>query len=169
MANIVTDPFTAVYNELWAILLDSENFNVKRGNLINYIGKRDPEKDEVATEDLPEVRLSPNGIIPHIQNTSSSSRLTVRYSIEVRSGDKRLDESHYPLIWAVYKAMRPWATRLRALTCAENDNGTFVITGRPVDTIQEGMERGEVSRGIAGWFAIWSIEVDMWFKSSALS
>lgn len=171
MADITTDPFTAVAQELWGLLNDSSDFTklVKPGDQIHYIGGyRDPEKQEVQTADLPEARIIPGGILPHLQNTSSSSRVTAKYMLEVRTGTKVLDKAHYPLIWAVYKAMRPWAARLMALTIEENDSGSFVVLTRPFGETVEGIERGEVAKGIAGWFAIWTIEVDMWFKTSNL-
>jgi hypothetical protein len=171
MADIATDPLTAVHEELWLLLEDSPDFThrMKDGNKITYVGNRDPEKQEISTEDLPEVRIVPGGLLPHLQWTSNSSRLTARYSIEVRSGSKDLSEAHYPLVWAVYKAMRPWADRLRELTIAENDHGPFVMLGRPSGDVTEGIERGEVTRGVEGWFSIWVVEVDMQFASSALS
>ncbi len=173
MADITVNPFQAVHNECWLILTDSSDFSAqtKPGNYINYVGARkptDPEKPEVSTEDMSEVRIIPGGIVPHLQNTSSSSRITMKLSIEARSGSKDV-RTHYDLIWAIYKAMRPWATRLTALTIAENGSGRFVVLGRPIGDIVEDIERGEVSKGIEGWFAIWTWELDLWFKSSALS
>ena len=171
MANIDVDPITKVYNELWLILEDSPDFThrVKGGNKINYVGKQDPEKQEIATADFPEVAIIAAVITPHLQNTSNSSRLTARFSIEIRTGTKDVSEVHYPIIWAIYKAMRPWAKRLTALTISENDSSSFVVLARPQGDITEGIERGETSRSIEGWFEIWVIEIDMWFRTSALS
>ncbi len=129
----------------------------------------DPEKEEISTDDFIEVRVVPGGIRPHLQWTSNSSRLTVTYALEVRTGSKNLEQKHYPIIWAIYKAMRPWADRLRALTISENSSGPFVMLTRPIGDVTEGMERGEVSGGIDGWFSIWKIEVDMQFASAALT
>lgn len=173
MADITTDPFSAVYEELWSLLEDSEEFGrrVAEGNRIKYIkdgdNTRDPEKDQMSTADFPEVRLVPAGIFPHLQRTSNSSSIVARYAIEIRSGDKRLNEAHFPVIWAVYRAMAPWAARLRELTW--NDGDVFINLARPVGDVIEDMERGgDVSRGIEGWFAIWTVEVSMWFQTSAL-
>ena len=167
---ITGDPFTAVYDTLWSILEDSTDFTgrVDKGNRIKYRGYRkpiDPEKPEVSTDDMPEVRIVTGGMIPHLQNTSSSSRMTVKYSIEVRSGSKDLRVAHYPIVWSIYRAMASWATRLTALTW----NGkTYVILGKPIGEVTEGIERGEVSKGIEGWYALWTISVDCWFDTSDL-
>lgn len=174
MADITTDPYTACYKELMLILTDSSDFTtrVKPGNRIMYTGsarQQDPEKEEISSDDFIEVRLVPAGIRPHLQWTSNSSRSTAMYAIEIRTGSMNIEQKHYPVIWAVYKAMRPWATRLASLTIAENSSGRFVMLTRPIGEITEGIERGEVSGGIEGWFSIWKIEVDMQFTSSALT
>jgi len=168
---IKTDPFTAVYDELWGILLDSAEFasSVKENNRIVYTGaleKRNPEKAEVSTHDFPECRMLAAGFTPHLQRTSNSSSVVSRFSIEMRTGSKALDHLHFPMIWAVYRAMASWATRLSALTW--NNGQRFVILSRPVGDTVEDIERGEVSRGIEGWFAIWTIEVTMFFATEGL-
>ncbi|GAF97958.1 unnamed protein product, partial [marine sediment metagenome] len=73
--------------------------------------------------------------------------------------------AHYPVVWAVYRAMKPLATRLLNLTW---NSKTFIILNRPIGDIAEGIERGEVTRGVEGWFSIWVIEIDMWFTTSDL-
>jgi len=172
MADITTDPFTAVEGQIQGLLTDSSDFtkDVKAGNRIRYVGGfRDPEKEEVASADFPEVRIIAGGMAPHIENTSNSSRMITKYMIEVRTGTKVLDKTHYPLIWAVFKAMTKWKLRMDTLTIAENASGTFVILVRPIGETTEGIERGEISKGIEGWFAIWTIEVDMFFATSNLN
>ncbi len=152
------------------MLEDSSDFTrrVKGGNRIKYVGnaKRDPEKKEVANNDMPETRLVPLGFEPHLQRTSNSSWATMRYAIEVRSGEKNLNVAHFPLLWSVYRAMAPWRTRLRALLLNSNP---FVVQARFVGDTVEDMERGgEVSRGVEGWFAIWTVEVQMQFPTADL-
>jgi len=168
---IKTDPFTAVYDELWGILLDSAEFasSVKENNRIVYSGaleKRDPEKSEIITADFPECRLIASGFTPHLQRTSNSSSCACRYSIEMRTGSKALDYLHFPMVWAVYRALKSWATRMTALTW--NNGQRFVILARPIGDTVEDIERGEVSRGVEGWFAIWTVEITMFFATDGL-
>lgn len=171
MPEITEDPFTVAYNAIWDTLVASPDFtaDVKVGNRIVYTSvteNRDPDKMETITDDFPETRFIASGFTPHIQRTSNSSSVVCRYSVEIRSGTKALDVAHFPLVWAVYRALSQWEKILTELTwnCGER----FIILARPVGDVVEDIERGEVSRGVEGWFAIWTVEVTMFFSTSAL-
>lgn len=162
------DPFSMIYEALWQILEDSPDFSVrvKPGNRVKFIGKLDrlPEKDEILTADLPEVRVIPAGGTPHLQRTSNSSSCLKRFVIQVATGDRRVDASLFPVEWAVYKALTDWTNILTAL---EWQGNTFVNLARPME-ITEDIGLINLERGISGWVTVFACEIHMWFKTSDL-
>lgn len=101
------DPFTQVYRRLWKQLKAEDDFVqlVPRGNRIEYDGDaRNPDKDQRATADYPQVRIRPQGGAVGIVTSSTGSTVEKRFNIEMQTGDLRLTEILFPLEWSVLKA-----------------------------------------------------------------
>lgn len=170
------NPFTQVYNALWTMLEAHTGFTdlVRIGNRIKFTGTRtDPNKPEIMTADLPEVRLIPIGTSPHIQRTSNSGSVVKRFEIQLATGQIRLDQegsegigaSLFPIEWEILRAMHGWQGVLGTLTW----NGkTFVRLVRP-GQVNELSVQPEMSRSIRGWVALWACEVEMWFTTADLA
>lgn len=161
------DPLSMVYSALWSLLEDTGDFSarVKDANRVKYIGKLDrlPEKDEVLTADLPEVRIVATGGIPHQRRTSNSSFLLKRFAIQISTGDRRLDAELFPVEWAVYKALADWPTPLMALLW---EGSPYVKLARPLEITEAPV--GTPERGVTGWYTVFACEVEMWFTTSDL-
>lgn len=120
------DPFTLVYDALWELLETHAEFHdaVRLNNRIKFssYGPMDPFKHEVATADLPEVRLTCVGGTPHLQRTSGSSSCVRRFEVQILVNDLRYTEELFPLEWEVYRAMSKWYDVVSSLTWPEPTN-----------------------------------------------
>lgn len=120
------DPFTLVYDALWELLETHAEFHdaVRLNNRIKFssYGPMDPFKHEVATADLPEVRLTCVGGTPHLQRTSGSSSCVRRFEVQILVNDLRYTEELFPLEWEVCRAMSKWESVLEDLTWPEPTN-----------------------------------------------
>lgn len=164
MANEASDPFTLVYDELWSMLEEDKRFDVLVGNRLKFNqNKREPVKTQMSSADYPEVALLSEGVTGNLCNTSSSSMLVRRFSWVISAGDLR-NEKLFPLEWAIFAGMLAWRHRLTLLTW---EGEPFVKNTNIVDsTIQqaENMRR----RGITGFIAVWTVEVEMHFQTSLI-
>jgi hypothetical protein len=165
--DIETDPFTKVYDALWDMLETNTHFTdqVKVGNRLTFTGEsRDPVKPDIQAADLPEVGILPTTGKPHLERTSSSSTFDAYYDAIVLSGDRRLNVKVYPVCWALFRAMKDWHTELKT-NITWNDRA-FVHLARP-SGFQLGLSDA-ASRGMGGWVARWTYEVQMHFTTTDL-
>ncbi len=165
-----SNPLELVYDTIWEQLEDNEVLCslVKEGNRLKFSGidTVDPIKHEISEEDLPELRLIVPSTDIHLNATSSSSRITKVFEIGVATGELLFTGSRAVLAveWEVIKSMSNWQAILKLLTW--NDK-TF-ITNTQLLTTNIGTTDIDLVRGINGWTALMTIQVDMWFSSSEL-
>ena len=162
------NPFTMVFSELWQMLLEHPQFvrDVREGNRIRFdkTGNRDPLKDHVQAADVPEVCLVASTGSANLMGTSSSSSCVRQYSSLVSTGDYRYTEYLGVVEWYIFCALTGWKGRLAALKWKDQN---FVKRLNVVSTMA-GMSDPERNRNIAGWSAVWTIEVEMHFNTSGL-
>lgn len=166
------DPLTQQYLALWELLENHRGFDelVRVGNRPKMIGEdRAPIKREVLTADLPEVRVHPTTMRPHIQRTSNGSSIVCGWQVIVATGDQLVDRVLLPLQWEVYRAMANWASTLQVLTWQGNAAAPqqFVKLARVV-SVDQGMLRSDINRGILGWSGIWACETESFFTTASL-
>ena len=165
----MNDPFTMVYTALYDMLMEREDFKelIRIGNQIRFDSDtdRDPIKENVSSNDLPEVALLVmNATEVNIHSTSSTSMITRQYGWYVATGDLRLGEYLSPIEWAIYSGMLGWQTKITALQwCGKS----FVKRVNFVD-VTVGFTDIEANRGIRGWSSIWNCEVEMHFNTKDL-
>ncbi len=164
------DPFSLVYERLWEVLESHAPFRraVREGNRVKLSGRdRGPLKKEVAPADLPEVRIIANSITLGLNNTSSSSRMTVVYEVGIATGDQRLTASVFPVLWETIRAMsqEELTTRLAEL---EWDGTAGFVKRVTVGPAAIGVTDRDLNRGVAGWSSLLSIETDLWFARSLI-
>lgn len=171
------DPYTKVARALWALLRSEPTFAslVAVGNRVDFTGDmRRPMKPQVADADLPEVRIVISQSVPSVPNTSDTANDVVRFDIQVASGDMRLQEQHFPIRFAILKALA-WNLVRQTTDLLTWRGQSFVSAIRPV-TIAEGSDasvfarsvREDGTRGIEAWSSVWSIEADLWFALTEL-
>lgn len=164
---MATDPLSLVYDSIWTMLEAHADFAslVKVGNRTKFSGtNRNPMKEEILTADRPEVRLVATSSRMHLQRASNSSTWDVTLSLQVATGDQRLDYKIYPVMWAVFRALSTWETHVKTLTWNAK---TFVHLARPQEST-EGVDLPDMNKGIIGWSTIWSYEVQMHFTTADL-
>jgi len=159
------DPLSKVYTALWELLLSRESIRkrFKLGNRVRLDNPddRSPEKVTVLSADLPEIRITPVAIIPHLHRTSSSSSLTKRFAVQVSTGERQVTHELLPSQWEVYCAMGKWLQVLTSLTWRGNK---FVKMTRLAD-VADSLFRGEDHGHITGWATVWMCDVEMWFST----
>lgn len=162
------NPFSMIHDAIWELLERRTEFSdlVRHGNRIKYTSdtNRDPEKREVASADVPEVRILPTAWQPHLQRTSNSSTGWIEFSIQLASGDWRANKFILPVMWAVWRAMSNWKSVIGNKTW---NNEGFVIHLRPNDAAV-GVSDINLDRGINGWSTIWSCRVELVFATADL-
>lgn len=162
------NPFSIVFTALWDLLLSHPAFSrdVANGNLIRFDSTtdRNPKKETLSTADLPQVTLIGETLTANLQNTSSTSMTTRRYSWLVQTGDYRYTEFLARVEWYIFAAMTNWKTRLAALQWKDQ---AFV---KRVNIIQamSGLNQAQDRQNMAGWAAVWTLEVEMHFRTQDL-
>lgn len=161
------DPLTMVYDALWNLLEDFPPFTdqVAPGNRIRLNCKlRDPIKDVLRKADLPEVLIFPAGGLTNIHANSSESRLERTYQVLLTTGDKRVNELHFPLQWHIIQAVAAWPARMGGMTWRGQP---FLIDVNLPDTT-EGMSDPDQNRNIPGWSSVITIATVLNFNTNQL-
>lgn len=153
---------------LWQLLEGHRDVTAifKPGNRIKFLGtNRDPHKEQIATADVPEIRIVPwpGGTLAPIRTTDSSSG-TLMFSVQVATGDKRVDADgaglHYAK-WSVFRALADWRELLAALKW----RGLPFVQKLSLTSVQDGAAQSDLDRGIKGWSSLWTVSVDVWFRT----
>jgi len=159
------DPFTITYDALWDMVEDSQPLMdlLRPGNLVK-LSDRQPIKDRLADADVPELLLVPTGASPLLRRNSSSAQCTRTYSWIITTGDMRVRNRLFPVEWALFSAMTSYCLVLNQLVW---DNTRFVencqlLTATDGETVQEN------NRGLKGWSAVWTCQVQMVFNLAQL-
>lgn len=165
----LANPFTDVYNALWTLLLRNPLVDqmVKVGNRVNFssLTNRDVIKQTVADSDLPELTLIPEGTSDvNLGCTSSTSKIKRRYSFICVTGDYRLAYRLLPLEWFIFASMTGWRETLTALQW----HGTPYVKTANLVSLVDGETDSRRVKGLKGWTAIWSCEVEMHFTTAHL-
>lgn len=160
------DPFSQVYNALWSLADGSAQLTslVRPGNMIRLndtTRPRSPLKDEVSNADLPEIVLVSNAVNGNLLNTSSSSMIIRQFQWIIATGDMSVVRRLLPIEFALFSAMCNWPTVLGSLRW--NDQPFVKRCG--LVSVDNGLTDSERNRGIRGWSAIWTVEVEMHFRT----
>lgn len=162
------DPFTMVYSALWDCLLAQKDFArlVPVGNRIRFDNDSaaDPIKLQIAVADTPEIMLISQNIEANLYDTSSSSKITRQYSWQISTGDFRASMLLYPVEWTIFVGMLAWKDKLAALKyCGKSFcKNANIVTG------VNGYSDPNANRGIVGWSALWTCQVDLYFDTDDL-
>ncbi len=153
---IELDPISQVHNGLLDLLAEHPLLaeRIRPGNWIRY-DRRAPEKDEIGTADVPELRLRPLGDVSNLSASSTSSELYKTWALEIATGDMRVTEHLFPLEWAALCALQAWPA-LRTLQWG--DCSGFAKSVRVIDHAEGQFDR-DLLRGIAGWTVAFNIRV----------
>lgn len=162
------DPFTLVYQGLWALALQSEYIatQVSVGNRVDYSKAGLPVKATVAAADLPELGLVPKECSCNLHMSSSTSKVVRTYEWILSTGEFRLADKLFPLQFALLCAMTGWKSSF--MTGLLWKNSTHFVKRLELKDFTDGESRAELNRGIRGWSSIIGVEVEMHFVTADL-
>lgn len=157
------DPFTQVYDALWSLAETPRVTSLVRvGNRIK-LDSTPPTaglKDQISQADVPELVLALTATSGNWLGTSSSSSFIRQYQWQVSSGDMKPSRL-LALEWALNCAMVNWPSVLAALTWY----GEPFVKRAQLVSAEHGESDPERNRGIRGWSALWTAEVEMHFRT----
>ena len=160
------NPFNLVYTAMWDMIASNENLTnlVREGNRIRFdvTQNSNPLKKNVADGDLIEVILAPVGFGDiMMQRTSNSTSIVKRFAWLISTGDMRVHKRLHVVEWAIIVGMLGWKERLAALQWKDKN---FV---KRADIIEgsEGESDPDRNRGIKGWSAVMTTEIEMHFAT----
>jgi hypothetical protein len=163
------DPLTQVFNAQWTLLENSETFKalVPVGNRIkfNQDTVRSPEKREGITADYPEVRIIPMGGLYQLTVSSSHTRFTKRFQVQVATGDRRVHLYLYPLEIAIIAALSKWPTVMLPMTWKGHGFFTLFELGEA----PEGRRETDVLQGVEGWSAMMATKATLHIPNTDLT
>ena len=163
-----SDPLSKVYNTLWSALESNAEFTslVAAGNRIKFSGTdTSPIKDNMITEDFPEVRIIPISTTPHSNRSSNSSSLVKQFAVQMLSGDQRVTANHFPLEWLIFRLMTNHVSDLFEL---EWSGHKFVKNVKSTNGQDSFSMSTDLKPGIRGWISVWTCEIEMWFPTNLL-
>lgn len=160
------DPFSIVFKSLWDCVENNQHVTslVRLKNRVRLDQDTRPIKPTVQDADLPELTLFPDGGTVSLRATSSGTKIIKRFAWMVATGQTLVTERILPVEFALIRAMADWPTKIGAATW--NDK-PFVKRVDMTDVV-EGESDPERNRGIKGWSALLTIEIEMVFQTGDL-
>lgn len=166
---MATDPYTLVHDGLWAVLEANTDFTtlVPELNRIKFSGtNRSPIKDKIATADTPDVRISMRVLTIREGGASNGEFDRVQFNIELATGDQRLTARAFPIVWAIRQALFAGDATLAAIEF--NSKTNWISCAQP-GNVDFGIANDAENRGIVGWAAIASVEIQLFFSKADLT
>ena len=161
------DPLTLVYEHIWDIIEDFDAFDdmIKIGNRIKLNkNPRDPFKEVVQGADLPELILFPVGATPNTNANSSEATYTWDLQFLLSTGDKRVNELHFPIQWYIFRVIA-----VKGCARSVEWNGQPCLLGLTIPLTSEGLNDPNANRNIQGWSSVISIQASMNFSKAQLA
>lgn len=165
----MNNPFDIVYSELWKCVLEHNQADalLKAGNIVRFDEdkNRRPLKDKVSTTSLPELILMPSGMNGNYHNTSSTTKLTKRYTWVLTTGDMRLQKALNPISWLIF--VTHVQNQHRLINEVQYNGRNFI---KRLDLVDSTDGQSELQRklNIKGWSSVQAIEVEMHFPKNDL-
>lgn len=166
---MATDPYTLAHDALWAVLEANSDFTtlVPSGNRIKFSGDdRHPIKDKITTADTPDVRITMRVLTVRETGASNGEFDRIQFNIELATGDQRLTTRAFPIIWAIRQAIFAGDAILSAI---EFNSKTNWISCAEPGKVDFGISDDGEARGIVGWAAVETLELQLFFSKTDLT
>ena len=164
MSGVIDNPFILVYDALWTLAERNETLMelIKLKNRIKYDDVLGPKKN-ISDADLPELELIQAGAECNLMDSSSTTKVVRQYTWGITTGEFEVNPFYNSVSWELLCAMVDWDSVLCALTWPDEDWHFVVRTN--VISADEGTIMRKNNRGILGWAGMWTIDVQMHFRT----
>lgn len=165
------NPFNLLYEGMWVMLLEWPGFpdlEVRPGNVVRFDAGRSPLKIASRKVSGLEIMLAPGPLTRvNLHQTSSTAMIARRYDWLIATGDLRADSFLHQLEWGLVCVHADQQDTLTTLEWPAASGWNFV---KKVDLSESavGFESDDNNRGILGWSAVCSSEVEMHFRRADL-
>ncbi len=166
------NPIEDVMNAMWTMLESKADFlalfphgtvhQVRYTTTKEYAS--DPDLNELAPADYPICRIVVQSATPTTEFASSTSGLTVRYAIEICTGQQYQSKA-FAACWAIYRAMLNWRSSVRDAVTWNSNGCVFDVNSEGIDF---GATKPVVDRGTNQWIPVWTTTVRFAFSTADL-
>ena len=160
MTDLITDPFTQIYNAIWTVLENHDGITsrVRLKNRIKFSGKDpDPQKSNVMDADLPELTLTPSGGGGFFW-TSTGIQMEPSFKLQLATGDLRVQKQLFPIKWEIIRALKQTRTNL----------DLSFVKNIEISDIDESTENADSDRGTPQWTGLFEILVHVYLTDTEL-
>ena len=161
------NPILQTHQGIWDCLTNNAAFAalVPAMNRINYTeDNRSPDKPGLTSAHFPQVRVVQLGLQGQIFRTSNSCSIGVLWGIDVKVGDKRL-ENLTELQFAIFCGMSKWETYLRDVVEFDDEKVFRKLT--PMKVTTEYALRNKPPDP-AGWQCVWQGVGELFLQTTAV-
>lgn len=170
--NIPPDPITITELGIWNVLEASPLFTslVPEANRIKYTkdDTRKPDKEETRTADFPEIRLVPIRGITNYHASSTHTKFTKSWQLQMSTGDMRTTQFLNPVETAVICALMGWAPILQPLRFHTFPDPFIVLLEIEAATIGLRATQVDVKANIKGWASLLGVSVTIFIAFATL-
>ena len=166
------NPLTMVYSELWKIIEARSELDqlVVQGNRIRYDDRdnRDPHKDNISTQDVPEILLASEGITGNLKSSSNGTSLQFAYGVRTTTGDLRYTDFLAQVQWMLLGSLVDIRQTLGVLTW----QGKKFIESVNLESTTIGFSDLDIIQGgdrKRGWADLMRFIVSMRFNTADIS
>lgn len=151
------NPISLIAGGLWAAV-DAHPVlaEIRAGNKIRFDRPGNPIKETLAIADVPELRLLPTSASGNLHNTSNSSTVVTTFTWLVVLGQFGETEVN-KLLWALIECAAAWKKYIAPLEW----RGKRFVKRLDFRQSQSGLTDRALNRGVDGWSAILTIEVEL--------
>lgn len=168
MAVEANSPFDLVYDSLWEMIEANTRIEelVRVRNRIKFDDSQGLKKN-ISDADTPELAIMPESTVGNFNVNSHQTVVIENYTIFLSTGEWNLEKYFNTLRWELLRSMSSWKRYLARLAWPVDTEQFFVKRFNLVDMAQ-GADQRDRNRGLQGWAAGLSVEVEMWFFNKDL-
>lgn len=162
------DPFTALYNALLQLLQDSKPLQDLKTKFESYgTEKRDPRVETPSRGDYPKITIKMTTGAVQLGNSSCNTDVSLTFTIEIDTGDRRLGVDQFAAQFAVIAALT--YERVNATLSQLKFNGNSYVREIFVAEVIANLFEGRDHQGTAGWQSVYTVQTDCHFPSDYLA
>lgn len=160
-----TDPFTTVHNALIALAKADTTLTGLVPNIVELKGDQtDTAQTDASVEELPRLILTLDDTSLKDVGDSHKARIRAVYNWELDTGEKWPRNTHYPILWELFRAMAPGRTTL----ASETWNSKAFVYDVSLTAVRNDWDVRNRNKNSHGWHALFACVVGMQFDRTDL-